>query len=92
MAKQPFQTVPGPFSDVLPGTIDEQATQEAFEDYVGGPTKAFRLMNLYREAGYTVNGDKFKICPPKRTQASVFIKMAEREGFTKQQAEAFLML
>lgn len=60
----------------------EQEINDRLELMVGGPDRAFKLMNLYVKTGQTVSGDRFEIIPPKRTEESVFINLAKREGYS----------
>lgn len=74
---------------------DERALINAFEDFVGGPERGFRLMHIHErvrqntkmyEAGYFYGGEK------KLTEEQRFIEAAKRDGFTEEQAKAFLSL
>ena len=59
----------GPF-----GGCDENAETSAFEEMIGGPTKAFRLMNILRTLGRSSETNE---------------KDALRQGYTKQQIAAW---
>lgn len=68
-----FQPVMGAFG------IDERATTEAFEQYVGGVDRAQRMLSLYRSSFPTS-------C---ESRAQVFNKRAAKEGFSSEEINAF---
>ena len=71
--------------------VTEQDAHRAFEEEVG-IQRGFRHLDIWTRAGYTVSGDRCKIVPPKRTQTSVFRKMAAREGYKPYEIKMFLEL
>jgi hypothetical protein len=87
MAKKPFQPVPSPFG--TPGFNHEQATQDAFVEYVGGTRKAEQLSRLYNDSYPTPWPPGH---PYARTKIEVFRAKALREGFSKEDIDAFMML
>ena len=68
-----------------------QDAHKAFEEEVG-IHRGFRLLDIWKRAGYTVSGDRNQLFPPKRTQTSVFQKMAAREGYKPNEVQMFLEL
>lgn len=84
--KAPFQPVPGPF-----GGTDEQATTDAFVEYVGGHARADRLQLIWNGTPAT-QSDPWGRFEGKKTRRDNFIIRAEREGYTREDAEAFLSL
>lgn len=79
-----FKVVQGPF-----GKPDEAATHAAFEELVGGPSRGFRLMRIYRDAPTptaSIYGTRGK------TKVEVFKERALRDGYTEEEIEAYLML
>lgn len=57
--------------------LDERATHEAFEDYMGGVDRAFRILHVWQDSYNSLH--KFEI-------------KAAREGFTENEIDAFLSL
>jgi hypothetical protein len=79
-----FKPVPSPFGTA--GFKDEQATQDAFVEYVGGWPKAERLSRLWNES-YPKN-DPWKPI----SKIEVFRRKARGNGFEDEDVDAFLML
>lgn len=81
--KKEFKVIKNDF-----GGIDERATTESFEFFVGGVKRAQRLQYIW--SNLYVTG------PPhidlREKKITMFKIRAGHEGFTKEQAEAFLML
>jgi len=77
-----FKPVIGTF-----GGIDEQATQDAFVDFVGGMSRAEALSRISQNSW-----PSFGAFGKPVSKTDVFRAKALREGFTKQQIEAFLSL
>ena len=84
MSKPPFVPVPSPFG--TPGMIDERASTEAFEEYVGGVANAQRLLQIW--------GTCYDVPAWKRgtDKVSTFRGKVVRAGFTIEDADAFLSL
>ena len=78
--KPVFKPVSGPF-----GGIDEQATIEAFKDYVGGN---HRLESLWKIARNSYPAPKFR--GGQYSRIEVFKGKALREGFTKNEIDGYL--
>ena len=60
---------------------DERSIHEEFENMVGGPNRAFRMVDIYRRAEQSASGNRFTI----RKMPSVdeiFRDMARREGYS----------
>jgi hypothetical protein len=85
MKKQPFKPVPSPFGN----GNHEQATQDAFVDYVGGQAKAEQLSRLWQNSYQTPwpPGHQYA-----RTKAEVFRNKAKAEGFSDEDVDAFMLL
>ena len=81
---EPFKLVPGPL-----GRPDEQATTDAFVDYVGGRARADRLFNIYKNSH---EHGEMSCLNPARTKAEVFRIRAHNVGFTDLEIDALLML
>jgi hypothetical protein len=69
---------------------DEQALTEAFEHFVGGPERAFGLMRLYGRAKRTASGNRYRLHRKGPTVEEVFRQSALRNGYTDEQATAYL--
>ena len=69
---------------------DERALTEAFECFVGGPERAFRLMRTYRRAREAASGNRYRLHRKGPTIEDIFRKLALRNGFTDEQANAYL--
>jgi len=82
--KKKFKPVKGPF-----GGIDEQATVDAFEDYVGGVENAQRLLSIYRNS-YPMRGRWGTKDGKSKTE--VFCEKAKQDGFDDNDIDAFLMM
>ena len=91
--KEVLATVPpAPFN---PSAKDEQALEDAFEDFVGGPDRGFRLMRLYTNVNQSLQGHKENRTAgwgygPVKTVEQAFVEAAKRDGFTEEQAKAYL--
>ena len=85
--KQRFQPVTGPFGF----GIDERATSEAFEEYVGGRQRAERLLWIWNNS-YPSGTAYDKLMGRGSTKEQVFTVKAKREGFSEQDIDAFLTL
>ena len=81
-----FKVVPSPFGTL---SYDEDATMRAFEEYVGGVRRAERLMYLWNN---TYPGIRVSVFDPPKSKSEIFRKKAKGEGFTDNEADAFLML
>jgi hypothetical protein len=79
---KPFQAIPGPF-----GKTDEQATTNAFEEYVGGVRRAQRLLYIYNNS-YPMPGRWTE----QVSKDQVFRSRAKREGFTDAEIDAFFVV
>lgn len=77
-----FKPVPGPF-----GGIDEAATHEAFERFMGGPDRAFRLLHLYQESSPAPG---MFVTSPGLSREDVFRRKAANRGFKPEEVEALL--
>jgi len=78
-----LKTVPAnPFGSGL----DEQALTDAFEGFVGGPSQGFRLMRLHTAVQRQGKPFYGKLAPLRQR----FIEAAKRDGFTEEQAKAYL--
>jgi hypothetical protein len=75
--KKKFKPIPG----------DEQATTDAFVEYVGGRARAERLFSIYRNS-YPIKLQTFTTI----SKREVFCRKAEREGFDKQEIDALLSI
>jgi len=85
-ASKTFQPVSSPFGI----GSDEAATTEAFENFVGGSQRAFRLVNLARVASNSASGNRFTTDMRRHINPrDLFTKLALREGFTQEQADAY---
>ncbi len=85
MSKQPFKPVPSPF-----GTGNhEQATQDAFVEYVGGRSKAEHLSRLWQHSYPTPWPPDHRYA---KTKAEVFRNKAKGEGFSDEDVDAFMQL
>jgi hypothetical protein len=60
------------------------------EEIVGGPDKAFKLMNLWETAKQTVSGDRHRMNPRQRHPAEVFPQIAKDYGFTPAAIRAYI--
>ncbi len=80
-----FRSVPGPFDC----GIDEQATQDAFVEYVGGRERAERLDSIWKNS---YPGTSVFWAKPAISKRGVFRKKAKREGFRDCHIDAFLTL
>jgi len=80
MAKHAFQPIPSPFG--TPGMTDEQATQDAFIEYVGGTNRAECLERLWYNT-YPSSG---------MTKEQLFRRKAKKERFTNMEIDAFMLL
>lgn len=74
---------------------DERALINAFEDFVGGRERGFRLMRIH--GNVRDNTKLYESLPryggeKKLTEEQRFIEAAKRDGFTEEQAKAFLSL
>ena len=78
---KPFKPVPSPFGH----GIDEQATIEAFKEYVGGNS---RLESLWRISRSSHPTPKFR--GGQYTQREVFRSRAIHEGFTENEIDGYL--
>jgi hypothetical protein len=85
MAKT-FKAIPGPF-----GGVDEQATTDAFEQFVGGVRKAQHLLYLYNNS-YPHGTEMDRLMGKGRTKDQVFRTKAKREGFTDAHINAFFVV
>lgn len=84
MAKR-FKPVPGPFGF----GNDEQATQDAFVDFVGGSTRADKLSRISQNSYPHGTND---MDPYYKSRAEVFRLKAKLEGFTDEEVDAFISL
>jgi hypothetical protein len=88
MAKKAFVPTESSF-----GMIDEQATQDAFVEYVGGTQKADRLSRLWNNSyACGTEYDRVMKTGNYRSKIQVFRAAAIREGFTSKDADAFMAL
>jgi len=82
--KKRFQPVPGPFGI----GNDEQATQDAFVEFVGGTRRADQLSRIAKDSyPHGMLGS-----PYYQTREEVLRLKAKNEGFTDKEVDAFLML
>lgn len=79
--QKPFKVIPGPFG----GRKDEQATQDAMVEYVGGRHKAEQLSRI-RNNSYPM--PTHDIWNPLSAR-EVFRIRAKKEGFTDLEIDAF---
>lgn len=87
MSKKPFEPIPSPF-----GTMnDEQRTQDAFVDYVGGTAKAEQLSRIWQNS-WPSGTNYDRLMGRGGTKEDVFRAKAKREGFTDEDVDAFLSL
>jgi len=78
-----------PFGNTV---LDERATHEAFEDYMGGATRAFRILWIYQNSYSTGNPISSGYYKNYKSKEEVFKVKAAREGFDKNEIDAFLSL
>lgn len=82
MRNKNFKPVAGPF-----GGTDEQATHDAFIEFVGGHNRAEQLSRISK------NSYPMPAAYGKQISAlDVFRKRAARDGFSQQEIEAFISL
>lgn len=75
-----FKTIPSPF-----GTgIDEQATTAAFENYVGGVSKAQQLFRIYKESYPSARWGHVR----GMSKIEVFCAKAKNAGFNQAEIDA----
>jgi len=86
--KEIFEAIPNnPFGSGK----DEQALTDAFEDFVGGPSKTFELMRLYTKSQVVAGKNYFKNDPKDHIDLKEhFMSRAKEAGFTQEEAEAYL--
>lgn len=70
-------------------TGDEAVDHAAFEQFVGGPDRGFRLLRIY-ESSQPYR--RWTFGPPEMTRAEVFIAKAKQAGYTEAEARALLSL
>jgi hypothetical protein len=80
VSKPPFKPVPGPF-----GGMDEQATIEAFEEYIGDYQRLLKLWRIAREC-YPMP----KYPNGQYTRIEVLKMRAKRDGFTENEINGYL--
>jgi hypothetical protein len=73
------------------GGIDEQATQDAFVDFVGGTSRADYLQYLNNQS-FPIGTKYDFLYGTGLTKEQVFRKKALNAGYTEKQIDAFLML
>lgn len=83
--KPPFQPVPSPFG--VPGRNDEQATHDAFVEYMGGRNRADRLWNIRKNSYPTQDWRNDTI-----SAVDNFRRKALAEGFSEEEIDALLSL
>ena len=83
MKKKPFELVPGPF-----GRADERASHEAFEEYMGGRSRADQLFRIYQNS-YPMPTHQIGVT---LSSEEVFQHKAKREGFSQEEIDALLLL
>jgi hypothetical protein len=70
---------------------DEQALTDAFEDFVGGPSRAFQLMRIYTKSQASAGKNYFKANKKDHINLEQdFKERAGREDFTEEEAQAYL--
>ena len=85
--RQVYDDIPeAPFG----GGKDERELTEAFERFVGGPERAFRLMHIYERAKRATSGNRYRLHRRGPTAEEIFRKLALRNGFTDDQTSAYL--
>jgi hypothetical protein len=72
-----FKPIPGPF-----GHIDEAATTQAFEEFMGGVSRAQQILRVWNNSYPSYRREKIQN----------FISAAGREGFKSEEISAFLSL
>ena len=85
--KKRFQPVPSPFGV----GNDEQATQDAFVEFVGGTRRADQLSRIAQNS-YPHGTEMDRLMGHGLTREQVFRCKAKQEGFTDEEVDAFLML
>jgi len=88
MAQKRFKHIKNEF-----GLVDEQATQEAFETFVGGINRAERLVWLWNNSYPSGTAyDRMFRANSYQSKENIFKNKAKREGFADEQIKAFLSL
>lgn len=73
--------------------MDEQEKCDKFENLVGGPERAFRLLRLYHASANPIGRWAFFSEKEKRAaRLTSFRKSAKQNGYTAEQIEFFLDL
>lgn len=67
--------------------MDEQARHEDFEQQVGGPGRAFRLLEIYKRARSREWPDRYP-----ETKEQAFIRLATLQGFSREECLMLLRL
>ena len=73
------------------GRMDESATQEAFEFYVGGVKRAESLLHLWNTS-YPIGTRYDFLYGRGKTKVDVFYNKAKSEGYTEEEIDAFMLL
>jgi hypothetical protein len=69
---------------------DERALTEAFEQFVGGPERAFRLMRIHGRARGVTSGNRYRLHRKGSTTEKLFVRFARSEGFSEDEVRAYL--
>ncbi len=71
------------------GKIEEGKSHEAFEEFLGGPRRAFNILKIWQDTNHTIYGKNHRYY---KTKDQMFRERAMRQGYTKDEIDAFLIL
>jgi hypothetical protein len=76
---------------IKPARANEADEHAAFEELCGGPSRAFKLLHIYKDS-YPSGTELDRLYGLGKSKVEVFKAKARREGFNDEQVAAFLRL